>query len=72
MDQPLDAIELELADETHTPNIGALGYAAPEKIDSREYDHRVDIYSLGIILRKIFFMDISRLVYDILIFQSKF
>lgn len=34
---------------THTQEVGTKWYKAPE-VDTSNYDHKVDIYSLGIIL----------------------
>lgn len=47
----------------HTNNCGTLLYAAPEQINSTEYDNRTDIYSLGLILVEIlnpFYTDMER------------
>lgn len=54
-------------DESHTKNLGTAIYAAPEQRDEFcrvSYDHRVDIYSLGIILFELFypvFTDMERI-----------
>ena len=42
--------ELEAADSNLTRSIGTCNYMAPEVINSRFYDFRADIYSLGLVL----------------------
>lgn len=42
--------ELEVADSNLTRSIGTCNYMAPEVINSRFYDFRADIYSLGLVL----------------------
>lgn len=39
--------------KSHTKNIGTVQYAAPEQLESSEYDQKVDIYSLGLVLFEI-------------------
>lgn len=39
----------------HTTGLGTCVYAAPEQKSSQDYDRRVDMYSLGIILFELFF-----------------
>lgn len=34
----------------HTGNIGSHFYMSPEQMNSFQYDHKVDIFSLGVIL----------------------
>ena len=46
--------------DRHTKDRGNLNYAAPEVRDSTNYDTRADIYSLGIILKELFLIDINR------------
>jgi serine/threonine protein kinase len=43
--------------QTHTEDIGDIRYAAPEVLDGNQYDTKSDIYSLGIILQKLFEID---------------
>lgn len=45
----------------HTSNIGTPLYAAPEQINHNFYDHKVDIFSLGLILFEIFYPFITRM-----------
>jgi len=45
----------------HTSNIGTPLYAAPEQINHNFYDHKVDIYSLGLILFEIFYPFMTRM-----------
>ena len=45
----------------HTSNIGTPLYAAPEQININIYDHKVDIYSLGLILFELFYPFITRM-----------
>ena len=47
-------------DQSHTQDRGHIHFAAPEVLESRKYDTRADIYSLGIILRKLFLIDVNR------------
>jgi serine/threonine-protein kinase len=42
--------ELDVADSNLTRSIGTCNYMAPEVINSRFYDFRADIYSLGLVL----------------------
>jgi len=45
----------------HTSNIGTPLYASPEQISHNYYDHKVDIYSLGLIIFEIFYPFITRM-----------
>jgi hypothetical protein len=39
---------------SHTTDVGDMDYAAPEVLDGRIYDTRADLYSLGVVLQKLF------------------
>jgi alpha-tubulin suppressor-like RCC1 family protein len=47
-------------DKSHTSDIGTLKYMAPEVANSKKYDTKADVYSLGVILQILF--DIKNLV----------
>ena len=47
----------------HTQDIGNIIYAAPEVLESRNYDTRADIYSLGIVLQQLFQINNNRYTY---------
>jgi serine/threonine protein kinase len=49
----------EYAEETHTQDVGNIKYMAPE-VDNNQYNTKADIYSLGIILRKLFDIDMDK------------
>lgn len=38
-----------LGEEQHTSNLGSHFYMSPEQMTRKKYDHKVDIYSLGVI-----------------------
>ena len=40
----------ESSSRRHTGNIGTHFYMSPEQMNSFQYDHKVDIFSLGVIL----------------------
>lgn len=42
-------------DLTHTGNIGTSIYASPEQKNRKDYDHKTDIFSLGLILFELFY-----------------
>jgi serine/threonine protein kinase len=46
----------EIYDESQTQSSGTHKYMAPEVLISREYDMKADIYSLGVIVRELFFL----------------
>ena len=48
-------------EEVHTSNIGTSQYAAPEQLKNTNYDNKVDIYSLGLILLELFFAFSTRM-----------
>jgi serine/threonine protein kinase len=48
----------KFAQQTHTQDIGSVRYMAPEVRDDKKYDTKADIFSLGIILRILFNIDI--------------
>jgi serine/threonine protein kinase len=50
----------EYAQQTHTKDLGSFRYMAPETMHSGNYDTKADIYSLGIILQQLFFIDMYR------------
>ena len=45
---------IEDSSASHTQGAGTHGYMAPEVITGQRYDHKADIYSLGMIALKIF------------------
>jgi serine/threonine protein kinase len=49
-------------DQEHSSDVGNIKYAAPEVLDSNTYDTRADIYSLGMICKELFSIDINRSV----------
>jgi serine/threonine protein kinase len=49
----------EFEDQSHTKYVGTVGYVAPEVQQSKHYDTKADIYSLGIIVQQIFNIDIN-------------
>jgi len=52
---PLEnSIQNEIVEQSHTTDIGTIKYAASEVLDGTKYDTKADIYSLGVVLRKIF------------------
>jgi serine/threonine protein kinase len=46
--------------ESHTQATGTLSYMAPEVLQSKRYDTKADIYSLGIIIQKLFHIDVNK------------
>jgi len=48
------------ADQSHTQLDGSLKYMAPEVMNSRKYDTKADIYSLGVITQEMFNIDINK------------
>jgi hypothetical protein len=52
----------EFADQSHSSNKGNIDYIAPEVLDGRIYNTKVDIYSLGILLSDLFDIDIKKFV----------
>jgi serine/threonine protein kinase len=47
----------EFVDQSHTQGSGTFNYVAPEVSNSRKYDFKADIYSLGKIIENLFFLD---------------
>jgi alpha-tubulin suppressor-like RCC1 family protein len=52
----------EFAEKSHSQDKGNIHYIAPEVREGRKYDTKADIYSLGIILKRLFDIDMNRLV----------
>jgi serine/threonine protein kinase len=46
--------------QLHTQDRGHIRYAAPEVLNSRKYDTKADIYSLGILLLNLFDIDLNK------------
>jgi hypothetical protein len=46
-------------DKSHTADKGTVKYMAPEVINSRIYNTKADIYSLGVIFENLFFLDMN-------------
>jgi serine/threonine protein kinase len=49
----------KFAQQSHSQDRGHIRYAAPEVLDSRNYDFKADIYSLGRILINLFDIDMN-------------
>jgi hypothetical protein len=49
----------EYAEETHTQDVGNIKYMAPE-VDNNLYNTKADIYSLGIVLKNLFDIDMDK------------
>jgi serine/threonine protein kinase len=47
----------ELPDQSHTQDSGTIKYMAPEVSNSRKYDMKADIYSLGVIIQDLFHLN---------------
>ncbi len=45
--------------QTHTALMGCAKYVAFEVLDGRNYDMKADIYSLGVVSRDLFYIDID-------------
>lgn len=50
----------EYGHQSHTSDRGLIKYMAPEVEQGTKYDTRADIYSLGIVLRELFVIDVNR------------
>jgi serine/threonine protein kinase len=50
----------EFAKQSHTEDKGTPHYMALEVSNGRKYDTKADIYSLGVILRELFSIDMNR------------
>jgi serine/threonine protein kinase len=48
------SVNHEFNDQSHTQDTGTLKYIAPEVGNSRKYNMKADIYSLGIIVKELF------------------
>jgi serine/threonine protein kinase len=46
--------------QTHTEGKGTVRYVAPEVSNSRKYDTKADIFSLGVIFQQLFSIDPNR------------
>ena len=51
-------------DHSHTEDRGHILYAAPEVLESTKYDTRADIYSLGVLLKELFLIDVNRYLFS--------
>jgi hypothetical protein len=49
----------EFEEQSHTKYSGTKGYAAPEVMNTKYYDTKADIYSLGVIVQDLFNIDIN-------------
>jgi serine/threonine protein kinase len=48
----------EYSEQTHSADKGQVKFAAPEVLDGSRYDTKADIYSVGVILRQLFDIDL--------------
>ena len=56
----LGLAKLHELNKKHTQDRGHIKYMAPEVENGRNYDTRADIYSLGLVLKELFFIDVNR------------
>lgn len=47
--------QIRIDKQQHTKNVGTMQYAAPEQLQTNDYNQKVDIYSLGLILFELIF-----------------
>jgi tRNA A-37 threonylcarbamoyl transferase component Bud32 len=50
----------KFAQQLHTQDRGHIKYAAPEILNGRNYDTRADIYSIGVVFRELYEIDMNR------------
>jgi translation initiation factor 2-alpha kinase 4 len=47
-------------EQSHTTSLGTSTYMAPEVWISKHYNQKADIYSLGVIMREMFNIDVNK------------
>jgi serine/threonine-protein kinase ULK/ATG1/calcium-dependent protein kinase len=52
----------EFKEQSHTKYTGTPIYAAPEVMQSKHYDMKADIYSLGVIVQELINIDIFTII----------
>ncbi len=49
----------EVSEQSHTIDVGTPKYTAPGVMNNKKYDEKADIYSLGVIMQKLFNIDVN-------------